>query len=141
MSMNLRSTMRVAALAALMTSATIQATSAQPISASVSSQVHAQAPHTPIPPTASPDQCSYNSGMENESIGALYYVREVMDDAIIKYERYQSARKSDPTAKLEAIETHNDYLCDVRASLQGTLEFMTVNLLIWAIDYLNSDNS
>lgn len=79
--------------------------------------------------------CDAKRGPENTSLGALYYVREVMDDAISKYGEY---KKGDSTA-LVRIELNNDYICWVPKEHQATLLFLTDNLLVWMLDILQAD--
>lgn len=78
--------------------------------------------------------CDSNSGPEGITIGALSYVREVFDDAIIKMEERQI---SGNRQALGHIELDNDYLCDAPAAVQPTLRFMTESLLIFVMDVMH----
>lgn len=80
------------------------------------------------------DGCDTNSGPEGVTIGALSYVREVFDDAILKVEerKIQGDRQA-----LGNIELDNDYLCDTPAVVQPVLRFMTESLLIYVMDVMH----
>ena len=79
-------------------------------------------------------ECHLNSGPQNASLGALLYVREVVDDAVIKYRDFQADPKK--IGALERIEMDNDYLCDVPREYQDTLRFMTLNIIIYILDIM-----
>jgi hypothetical protein len=84
------------------------------------------------------DGCDVNSGPEGVTIGALRYVATVFEDAATKQEHY----RRDPEyarrfRSQESVEMRNDFLCDVPADFQPTLEFMTMNLLVFVMDIMH----
>jgi hypothetical protein len=89
---------------------------------------------TPAVHAQEQDGCDLNAGPSNATLGALKYVREVFDDAVIKYEDYQADPKK--IGALEHVEMDNDFLCDVPRQYQETLRFMTLNVLIFVMDIM-----
>lgn len=99
--------------------------------------VHAPQAHAaqPVTGTDRPDDtCDMASGPEGATIGALLYAHEVLDDAIGKYRAYKQTG-----VPMADIETANDYICDVPKQFQGTLTFLTTNVLVFVLDVMQLD--
>jgi len=111
----------------------IAAMAALTITYTASASAQDTPPPSPVPSSSDHNSmCDANQGAARGAIGALYYVREVMDDAIIKAEQHYA----DPSKRFEEIEVSNDYLCDVPRTFQPTVQYLTITLLGYILDVM-----